>query len=334
MHESPVQIMTRDTRKQDATGMNRVGTIVQGRSGHGWQPFDHINDNGIDGIIIKRKKGTDTGEIIFVQVKCGTESGYYNATKNRPKHFGVNVGEEYITSHRPRWNKLFGPMILVYVDFKTEKAWWTDLKDENSYTSDNKSIILVPLHQRFGEHSFGNFNNLKGVLLLDPSLMEIELEAKESSYFDFTKRSIKESAKVFYKQWSSSNERTNPTFGEIIISREGWRHITRRGRKSERIIQSWNLLGAAKKIIQKVARAHELRPNKSEQDKLGNLIISDYISLRANVLFPQRHSGVVQVILIRKRKFSSTKNLLDTKIRFYSVHEPMIGKKNTMTLRK
>jgi len=96
--------MIRDTRPQDATGMNRVGTIVQGRGEHGWQPFDHINDNGVDGIIIKRKKGIDTGEIIYVQVKCGSGGGYYKATKTRPMHFGVNVGEEYISSHRPRWN--------------------------------------------------------------------------------------------------------------------------------------------------------------------------------------------------------------------------------------
>jgi hypothetical protein len=319
--------MIRDTRPQDATGMNRVGTIVQGRSGHGWQPYDHINDNGVDGIIIKRKHGVDTGEIIFVQVKCGSGNGYFKATKNRPKYFGVNVGKDYITTHRPRWNKLFGPIILVYVDFKSEKAWWTDLKNDNSFTPENNSIILVPKHQRFGEHSFGNFNSLKGFLHIDPELTEIKLDTDDISYYDFTKTTIKNSAKCFYKKWATSNERNNPTLGEIIVSREGWRHISRKGRKPERIIQSWNLLGVAKKIIQTVEKAYQLRQYKSMKDKLGNYLITDYISLRAQVLFPQRHSSVIQVILIRKRKFSSTDDLLENKIRFLSVYEPMNGKK-------
>lgn len=319
--------MIRDTRPQDATGMNRVGTIVQGRSGHGWQPYDHINDNGVDGIIIKRKHGIDTGEIIFAQVKCGSGGGYFRATKNRPKEFGINVGEEYIKTHRSRWNKLFGPIILIYVDFKTEKAWWTDLKEEASYSIENKSIILVPKHQRFGEHSFGNFNTLKGFLHIDPELPEIELSFEDVSYYDFTKTSIKKAAKEFYKKWSNSNERNNPTLGEIIVSREGWRHISRKGRKSERIIQSWNLLGVAKKIIQTVENAYQLRKYKSLRDKLGNYLITDYISLRAQVIFPQRHSSVVQVILIRKRKFGITDNLLENKIRFLSVYEPMNGKR-------
>jgi hypothetical protein len=319
--------MIRDTRPQDATGMNRVGTIVQGRSGHGWQPYDHINDNGVDGIIIKRKAGDDTGEIIFTQVKCGTGGGYFKATKNRPKHFGVNVGEEYINSHRPRWNKLFGPVILVYVDFKTEKAWWTDLKDESSYTTDNKSIILVPKHQRFGEHSFGNFNTLTGFLHINPELTTIQLDREDISFYNYTKTPIKEAAKAFYKNWSLSNERNNPSLGEIIVSREGWRHISRKGRKPERIIQSWNLLGVAKKVIQTVDKAYQLRQFKSGKDKLGNYLITDYISLRAQVIFPQRHSSIIQVILIRKRKFGLTDNLLENKIRFLSVYEPMNGKK-------
>lgn len=319
--------MIRDTRPQDATGMNRVGTIVQGRSGHGWQPYDHINDNGVDGIIIKRKKGVDTGEIIYVQVKCGSGGGYFKATQNRPEHFGVNVGEEYIQSHKPRWNSLFGPVILVYVDFKTEKAWWTDLKDPNSFTTKNKSIILVPKAQRFGEHSFGNFKKLIGFLHTDPEVKEVVLTKDDVDYFGFVKKSPKESAKEFYKKWSTSNERNNPSLGEIIVSREGWRHISRKGRPPERIIQSWNLLGAAKQIIRTVEKAYQLRQFKSTTDKLGNYLLTDYISLRGQVIFPQRHSSIVQVVLIRKRKFNSTDNLIETKIRFLSVYEPMNGKK-------
>lgn len=327
MKASPKLTPIRDTRPQDSVGMSRVWTIVQGRGLHGWQPYHPNNDNGVDGIIIKRKRTIDTGEIIFVQVKCGTGNGYYKATQNRPKHFGVNVGKEYIESHRPKWEILPGPAILVYVDYKTEKAWWTDLKNNDSFTDTNKSIILIPKSQRFGAHSFGNFNKLKGYLSVDPLLKEIILSRDDVSYFNIAKKSPKEAAKDFYKKWSLSNERTNPALGEIIISREGWRHLSRKGRKSDRILQSWSLLGAAKRILQTITKAYQLRVNEYDQDDNGNYVITDYISLRARVIFPQRVSTIVQVVLFRKRVFNSVDSLTDNQIRFLSVYEAAAGKK-------
>ncbi len=208
----------RDTRPQNALGMSRVNIIVQARGRHGWQPYSPDNDNGVDGIIIYRNHGVDTGEIVFVQVKCGTGKGYYKATKKRPKHFGVTVGEEYIEEHRPRWNKLFGPIILVFVDYNNEKAWWTDLKDDNSFTTENKQIILVPKAQRFGEHSFGSFKSLKGHLHIDPEIEVIEATRDDVDHFNLT-ASLKHSAKEFYRDWASSNQRKHPELGEVIVSR-------------------------------------------------------------------------------------------------------------------
>jgi hypothetical protein len=134
----------RDTRPQDATGMSEASKIVQGKGKHGWQPYSSINDNGVDGMIIFRKRGVETGEIMFAQVKCGTGTGYFKKTNKRPAHFGVHVGEEYIAKHRLKWGRLPAPIILIYVDFHTCKAWWTDLRNESSFTAENKSIILVP----------------------------------------------------------------------------------------------------------------------------------------------------------------------------------------------
>jgi len=315
-----------DTRPQNATGMAIVNLIVQGEAQHGWQPYAPDNDNGVDGIIIFRKDAVDTGEIIFVQIKCGTGNGYYKATKKRPKHFGVKVGEEYISTHRPRWNALFGPIILVYVDFKTKKAWWTDLKDENSYSTANKSIILVPKEQRFGQHSFGSFKSLKGHLHIDPQIEPIDAARDDIDYLKLTS-SMKTSAKEFYNEWATSNQRTHPDLGEIIVSREGWRHICRKGRRAERIIQSWSLLGVAKKMIQSVKKIYQLKVFTSAIDSIGNYVQTDYISLRAQVTFPQRHSSIVQVVLKRKRKFNGTNNLIENKIWFHSVYEPFSRKK-------
>jgi hypothetical protein len=318
-----------DTRPQDSIGTSTVDIITQGEANHGWQTLDPRNDDGVDGIIFLRKrKGNvrvDTGDIIFAQVKCGSPSGYYTESKKRPKHFGVNVGSDYIASHRPKWKNLFGPVILIYVDYKTRKAWWTDLKDDKSYTDENKSIILISKSQRFGTHSFGEFKKLKGHLHISPDITNVVVKKIDVDIFRPSVK-IKDSARSFYRSWALSQDRFNPELGEIIVSREGWRHTCRKGRKAERIVQSWSLLGVAKKMIQEVSKIYQLRVESSIPDSQGNYSQIDYISLRANVNFPQRHSCIVQVILKRRRKFNVNQSVLESKIWFYSVYEPLATK--------
>lgn len=316
----------RDTRPQDAVGMNEAGTIVQGKAMHGWQPFSAINDNGVDSMIIYRKKGVDTGEIMFAQVKCGTGNGYMRITKNRPSHFGVRIGEDYINSHRPRWNNLPGPIILIYVDFHSRKAWWADLRDDRTYTRDNKGIVLVPKSQRFGKHSFGEFKHLKGRLFVSKEIPEIELT---NEYFKYLKlnQSIKQSAHEFYKEWCSSpaSDRTHPELGEIIVSRTGWRHITRSDRKQNRIINSLSLLSVAKQIILSTEKCYQVR-NVDARIVNNQLVITDYLAIKCNVKFPFRQRGLIQVILKRKRKLDSSNNTIGSRIWFYSVYEPLSKK--------
>lgn len=316
----------RDTRPQDATGMNEAGIIVQGKAGHGWQPFSAINDNGVDSMIIYRKEGIDTGEIMFAQVKCGTGNGYMKITKNRPSHFGVQVGEDYIKSHRPKWNKLPGPIILIYVDFYSRKAWWTDLRDDTSYTTSNKSIILVPKSQRFGKHSFGEFKQLKGRLFISKEIPEIEMSNNHFEYLKLNK-SVKDSAQEFYKKWCVSpiSERTHPELGEIIVSRTGWRHITRSDRKQNRMVNSLSLLSVAKEIILSTEKCYQIR-NLETRIVNSQLVVTDYLAIKCNVKFPFRQKGLIQVILKRKRKLDSNKNTIGSRIWFYSVYEPLSKK--------
>lgn len=318
-----------DTRPQDATGINRASTITQGRARHGFQSFSPNNDDGVDAMIIMRKNKdnvrVDTGELIFAQVKCGGPTGYYKEAKKRPKHFGVQVGEDYIKKHRPKWDKLFGPVILIYVDYKTEVAWWTDLLDPETYIEENKSLIMVPKSQRFGIHSFGEFKRLKGHLHTSPEIEKIELESKDINIFKPTE-ALKISAKKFYREWADAGNCYNPELGKIIVSREGWRHLCRDGRPMQRIIQSWSLLGVAKRIINDSKKVFQLRVENSPADAAGNYIQVDYISLRAQVAFPQRHSSIVQVVLKRTRKLNGN-NILQSDIRFFSVYEPLTKKK-------
>ncbi|MCW8939362.1 MAG: DUF4365 domain-containing protein, partial [Flavobacteriales bacterium] len=309
----------RDTRPQNATGMAVCDIITQGKAEHGWQPYASINDNGVDAIIIKRKNGVDTGEIMFAQVKCGKGNGYFKQTQNRPKHFGVHVGEDYIEKHRPKWNRLSGPIILIYVDHYSSKAWWTDLRDDLSYTTDNKSIILVPKHQRFGKHSFGEFKSLKGNIFVSRDLPNILTDGDDFEYLKYNK-SIKESAKEFYKDWCNSPATIHKDLGEIIVSRVGWRHLTRTDRKQTRIINSLSLLGVAKKIIENVDKCYQIKELKKEIAKDNTIILTDYLAIKCNVTFPFRQSSIIQVILKRKRILNSDKGVISSKTWFFSIY--------------
>ncbi len=319
-----------DTRPQNARGISTVIDVVQGDMKIGWQEISQINDNGIDGIIIDRKKGVDTGDFYYVQVKCG--NGYLIETKKRKNKFiEINLGHEYIKKHRKRWNLISHPVILIYVEDKKKdrKSWWVDLKNESTYCEDNKNIILLDRTKRFGEHSIGEIRKLRTFNEIDKDLPIIYLK-KDDLIVDSITKPLKYEAKKAYKKWKSlsKSKQEHPRLGEIIVSRVGWRHITRKGRGAANIFQSFTLIGAAKKIIQSDIKAYQIRQPDVTVDEVRNItIIHDYLSLRCKVGFPNRHEAVVQVVLKRLRTIDMNDSETTTKLWFYSVYEPRRHKK-------
>jgi hypothetical protein len=312
--------------EQQIKGKNaslKINIIVNTDWKSDFQEVDSENDDGIDAIIHIRKDGEKTGEIIYAQIKAG--NGYIASSKNRPDYIGINVGEDYITKHRPRWNSLMGAVILIFMD-DDHKAYWTDLKDENSYTTDNKSIILIPSKQRFGAHSKGHFKKIGNVFPQDNRLLDIKIRSSDIAYLRIDKP-LKQSARDFYKQWSNSKieERTNPGLGEIIVNRSGWRHISRIKRGYDKIFQSWQLLSIAKKIIQTVDKAYQITKRESVSEDETQYILKDYLSLRAKIIFPNRSSSVVQVVLKRKKIVNKRNHDINQKIWFFSIYEPRRG---------
>lgn len=300
-----------------------VHEIVNSHWKSDWQKVDQENDDAIDGIIHIRKNGELTGEVIYAQVKSG--DGYKVITQNRPNQIGINVGAEYLAAHKPRWNSLRGAVILIFVD-NNKEAYWTNLKDKNSYSIDNKSIIIVSDKQRFGAHSKGHFKKIGDFFPQDRQLLTVRLERSELSYLKIDKP-LKITARNFYKDWSNLNlaERTNPGLGEVTINRTGWRHISRSKRGFDKIFQSWQLLSAAKKIIQTVDKAYQITKQESTSEDETEYTLKDFVSLRAKVIFPNRHESVVQVILRRKKIVNRVDNTIKQKVWFYSVFEPRRG---------
>jgi hypothetical protein len=315
-----------DTRQIQARGLSVVSDIIQVALKCGWQEFGSINDNGIDGILIERKRGSDTGTFYYLQIKCG--DGYLKKSKKRDGYLEINAGKEYITRHRKRWEIIKDPVLLVYVEFSTKKAWWVDLKSDKSYCPDeNNSLILIPKNQRFGQHSLGDLRKLRSFYDIDRTYNIIHLGKNDNLQDTFTKSS-KVAAKNFYASWSKSNlsERQNKIIGEITISRVGWRHISLIKRKKENILQSYKLIGAAKRIILENSTPLILRSNSSLDSEY--LIVKEDIGLRSRVIFSSRQESVVQVVL-RRKKMIDVQNgkIISSQTWFYSVHELRRGKK-------
>ena len=332
------------SESRTVTETNAIGSVqryVRNDFFSRWQEFEARNDDGIDGILLLRKKVIDktaSGDkpqfishpirgVIFIQVKGG--AGYRKDFKKRPEHIGIQLGKKYIKDHRPRWKALPGPAILVYVDTENKKqnldAWWTDLNDESSYSSKNENIVLIPKSQRFGPHSKGDMRRLIGPAMQYDELLPIVTLSKEDSSYIHLNQALKDCARTFYRDWSALPlaSRTNPALGEVLVTRVGWRHLTRRGRRQERIVQSMQLLGAAKRIIQEVDSIGWLGRMEERQLKNGNIQRRELLGIRAKVRFPFRHESVVQVILERKRTYGQT--LLTEQTRFYSVYEARRG---------
>lgn len=327
--------MSVDNKILDNLGVVTVTTLVETQLMCGWQGFDAKNDNAFDGMIIMkrgRKSVKETGGIIFVQIKCGTTGGYKIVRKKDPENIGIHVGEEYIKSHRPRWNAVSSPSILIFVDadeYDFDKPnqyeplmYWVDLKRDDSYCEDNKQIILVPIKNKISLKSKGELHNLCSPLISGKDLKTIYFKSKEALKINLNS-SLKQEALEFYDLWKKQTCQ-HSKLGNIIISRKGWRHIARPNRATHRIIASWLLLPVAKQIIESVSEYQIL--NRSKVDVSQDVIIvEDYIGLNANVSFNYRDNSLVQVILVRKRIINKTEIALE-KIWFYSVFEKRRGK--------
>ncbi len=318
---------TTSNRVKESIGISAVSRLVEVAWESGWQEYGARNDDAIDGVILLRKgslQPTDTGGLVFVQVKCGG-NGYRRDQKQHPDYLCIALGADYIETHRKRWERVPGPAVLVFVDDTKDKmnppAWWVDLRNPGAYSTTNAGIILIPKSQRFAHHTKGAFHRLCGTGTHDRLLETYTLARSDTVLPTLGKsESLRNDAWSFYKAWRDDNDvRVNPVLGPILVNRVGWKHITRRGRLPERIVQSWLLLGAAKKLIASSTSIYDLGHATRKTFEDGNTITEDYLGLRAMVAFPYRHQTVVQVVLKRSRLVApADKRQEREKIWFYS----------------
>jgi hypothetical protein len=320
----------RITIKNEATGLRLVSQVVQEYWECGWQPFEHRNDKGIDGLILLRKKGRDLGLRLNVQVKCG--QGYISSTDNEYIYISIHDSKSLLT-HLDYWKNQSEPVVLIFVNpfiksrdingnvlvdldgstiWKenrlTPKAWWVDLKVSDLLKENTRTIIKVHKSNRFGEHSKGDLVRLAQKAMSNVGLQKIQPQM--ASVAILNSMDLTKEAKQFYKDWRLNDTTCKATNENVIISRTGWRHILHSRRTKERRLTSLRYLGFAKDIIENAEDSFLLTQtedyNQTEQ-KIG---------LRAIILTKNNGNISVQVILLRR----VNTNTGVSRCWFYSVH--------------
>lgn len=283
--------------------------------------MDAENDNGVDGVIFLRHRSAFLGRLLFVQVKSGPSFMVNYKQKRFAGLIGVDIGEDYIAAHRPRWEALPGPVILVYVtdpEKRSSTIYWQDLKKNASYSPSNKGVVLVPRSQTFGSEAKGALRRLTGSMPDDAPLKRIDMRnVQRLTDIDVHDRPT---ARWFYKEWSRSVERHHHELGEIEVTNAGWRHVTRRSRNPENVRNSFLLLEAARQMVIQGAVWRQLGSAKIKDRKQTTDIV-DALSLRANIVFRYRAPATVQVILRRTRNICKLTGSVQSRLYFYSVHE-------------
>ncbi|MDX3960251.1 DUF4365 domain-containing protein [Aliarcobacter skirrowii] len=309
-------------------GLLRIQSIINGID-CGWQSIDQKNDKGLDGFIIIRKKHNDTGNLIFVQVKTG--SGYKYDFQGKD-YFGINLNRSDLDRWKKYWKIQPIPVILLYVNpedkdnNKNSKVWWVNLKDDSIYPESNLGQIHIKKSNRFGLHSKGDLFKLCGRRVLEKTFLKLKAT---KDIIDIYKLSlpIRSQARLFYKEWQKEFE---DNANRILVNRVGWRHITRRGRSSQRVFISFQLLGIAKKILElyndKKAETTLLRILEKTENKqfIKNIY---FYGIRCKVSFDSRSSAIIQVILKKSIILNKSNGERTEREWFYSVHELKRGHK-------
>lgn len=319
--------------KNEATGIRLVSQYIQEYWECRWQPFEQRNDEGIDGIILMRKKNEDLGVKINVQIKCG--ASYISSFNDDEIRIAIDDANG-LKKHLEYWRNQIDPAVLIFVNpskilrdqhgnpckndrgkivWKESrlkaKAWWVDLKDITIIPDGFSTLIRIDRKQTFGEHSKGDFLDLIEPLLGKKGLQTIIPNSESIKLYNSI--NILNDAKEYFKIWREDNEgRTicKAINQDVIVSRTGWRHITLGRRGHDRKITSFKLLGIAKQIILESEKFYLLN-----QDE-DSLYITQKLGLRALIGGNRITEQVVQVILLRRIKKSDR----TSRWWFYSVH--------------
>lgn len=287
-------------QRRGQLGINVVERIVLQDWASRWQSLDAQNDDGVDGLIFLEKGGAATGQIVYVQVKCHRRT-------SRRGDINVSIGRAKLAKAIKRWRRLVGAAILIHVDPETLIARWENLHAEGDLLA---ASIRVPASQFFDADAKAKIGDLCGTLHRDVTAKNVATHADDFPHLR-SKEHIQVAARAFYRELASKPVTIGSTDQQVIFTREGWRHVTRRGRPQLTRFQSLVLLGTIRPILKQMTLSDIRRqPTAHEPEE------EEYYAIKAAVSFPHRQSGVIKIVLHRNV------NDRQGQYRFHTIYEP------------
>lgn len=293
--------MGMDKQRTGQIGVNVVERIILHEWSGRWQPIDSANDDGIDGLVFLESRGIPTGQIVFVQVKC---------TKLKPNGNGMTaipIEREKLLMNIERWRRVVGAAILVHVNSATLAATWVNLRGKDAL---GNTQVFVPAASAFNKNSRKLVARLCGTLHRDLLMKKIKVSALDFPYFTETKH-IQPAAREFYRGLQSSNIQLGKSGPRVRFTKEGWKHLTRQDRPRAVQLQSFQLLGTIRKIVESASAADikEIVPKKNSSIEQAYLI--------AAVSFTFRQTAVVKIVLWKRND-----PVLGINYSFHTIYEP------------
>ncbi|QOF82382.1 MULTISPECIES: DUF4365 domain-containing protein [unclassified Pseudomonas] len=313
-----------DTNHTGQIGISWLSWILEGLWGCGIETISAHNDNSLDILIFlkrreKSKYAGPTGDVIFAQVKTGYKS---NIPKGR--EYSINLKKDYLDSHRPRWLKFPGPVIMINVippkvTKGTPLVFWTDLRDPSNFR-DSGAVRFETKRKLDAINGKSELYNLCWQwaelralpVVIAPS--RLDWTNIHPGKITTSSESFHERCREFYSAWMQEAEKRPTRFSNVRITNRGWRHMTRSGRSKARMMQSLLLLPAASKLLDPSNNLTPAMLTKVSQHTLpsGRIQSRHYEGITVRVTFFERQEAVVRVII------EST-----------TIREPLSGKEET-----
>lgn len=293
--------MGMDSQRTGQIGVNIVERIVLQEWGGRWQSIDSVNDDGVDGLVFLESRGVPTGQIVFVQVKC---------TKKTPKGNGdiaVPIERQKLLMNIDRWRRVVGAAILVHVNSSTLEATWVNLRNKNAI---GNTQVFVPATSLFNKLAKKTIAQLCGTIHRDFLMRKVKVSSLDFPYLN-DKRHIQSAAHDFYRDLGLSKIHLGKSGAVVNFTKEGWKHITRQSRARSVQLQSFQLLGTIRKILESACDSDvkEIRPKKDS--------IVEQVYLIAAVSFTFRQTAVVKLVLWKR-----TDPIIGVNYSFHTIYEP------------
>lgn len=200
---------------------------------------------------------------VLTQIKSGNT---YASIKNISEQDFLKVK----TSQFKDYLKRPHPTLVVWIDNVNEKFYWFVVKngaDTIRKLYDSTHIISPCLRFDLNRilSSFTSKNGGKG-LMFSSNSNQINIDQR---YSDTDKKDLFQKAKGIYLSLKG-NDIYSELFGNIQITKKGWRHITRFGRRNNHKLASYEIIKLLPLLLSKSPSKHRIQFHREENDKTTN----------------------------------------------------------------